>query len=1270
MAVPRRRVWLRRAGWALGALSVVAIAVYLTRNRWAPPLLARLAPRFGYEASVESVAGDWFGELALRGVECRALKADLPLQALTGRSLAVELSLLELFRGGNWLRRAEAEGVRVMLLDTGEETDTDVDVAEIVDALPELALRDVSVGFESASGMRVEVDELAADLHRSGEGVAFEMGGGILGAKLQLGGTLKGRTLESELHISGLDWQRMEDAFGLANEAEPRGVVDLEGHFTVDIDHALGFRVEASLEVEDLRLAGRVLGPAAARLELDGLDLRAPWIELAGSANRLRLEDVEWNFAADDLDEALTTASARFDVSLADVGALVDPEHHELPDVVTEHRLLLAGRLQGGRLELDTGRLELTTGALDVNEGSLVIAGAERGRLALDLDAQVADLAVLDAILGHGPFGGALAGAVQLSGTLQHPLGEAMLSGEDVVLFGVELGALELDVHSDTERLRIRAARADCPTTQVQVAGAFEYATGQFEELALSACLADGSGLDLPEWVEELGPAQVEARLSGPLEALSGTVHVEASDAVIGGLPIATFELRGSANHGQWYIPRLVARGAAGDLELGLSVLPDAVERAGATGLTIELDRASLVRGAETLALTRPAALHFERGAAGTEPIHLAGTAGELEVSGSFTDEEGRARIDIQGLRPAAFFEEIAGYQLGGLDAALEVDWSPVALELRTQGELAGFSWPGAPRTYELSWAADYDAGVLSIEELVARADGTEVLRGAGSAALELTRPWLGDGPVDIVLSIRHDLPPELGIPATSLTGAVAVELELGGTWRALEGSLHATAERLELTSPRGIPHELAAKCSVSIGEELSIDELDLRVDSVAHLSASGRVGTRADLAGMVEAGELPLDAPIDLTGAFEGADLGWIASEIDGMRRLDGRIAGDVHVGGTLGRPEPRGSLQLTDGDLRLTQDLPPIRQLDASVAIEPSELRIERLVGELGGAPLAIEGRIQLAGDAPTADLRIRGQNVLVRRSADLLIRADADLVLSGPVSACTLAGELTLRDSRLLSDVDLLGSLRRTESRPQSEGIQLFSLRDAPLSTMKFDVRVTTDEPLELVSNVADGSLRLDLHLGGSGEVPTLGGRIFVDSLRLLLPGGKVTFPGGLVLFDDPFHPTLELQGEARLAGYDITMRISGPYDSPEILLSSVPALSNDELLLLVLTGQVPASASAAGQGAGQSLSVYLARDFLRGLSDRRLDDSESVLERIDITSGREVSKSGVETVEVTYRIAEPWIKVGDEQYFVAERDVYEHVNGGLRFVFRFQ
>ena len=64
----------------------------------------------------------------------------------------------------------------------------------------------------------------------------------------------------------------------------------------------------------------------------------------------------------------------------------------------------------------------------------------------------------------------------------------------------------------------------------------------------------------------------------------------------------------------------------------------------------------------------------------------------------------------------------------------------------------------------------------------------------------------------------------------------------------------------------------------------------------------------------------------------------------------------------------------------------------------------------------------------------------------------------------------------------------------------------------------------------------------------------------------------------------------------------------------------------------------------------------------------EDRESYLDRLEVVTGRDISGSGVLTVEGTYRLREGFARESDALYVVLERDSYEDYGLGLRLVLR--
>jgi translocation and assembly module TamB len=225
------------------------------------------------------------------------------------------------------------------------------------------------------------------------------------------------------------------------------------------------------------------------------------------------------------------------------------------------------------------------------------------------------------------------------------------------------------------------------------------------------------------------------------------------------------------------------------------------------------------------------------------------------------------------------------------------------------------------------------------------------------------------------------------------------------------------------------------------------------------------------------------------------------------------------------------------------------------------------------------------------------------------------------------------------------------------------------------MTFNVKITAKEPFYVRNNLAMGSVCPDLVLVGTGENPLLVGKIYVESTRLYLPAGRMQLETGLVHFEqaDPERPRLDLIGTSTMLGYDIQAVIEGPYDEPIVTLSSIPPLPNEELLMLLLTGQPPKKTAGRSSGMkhGLNIAVFLGRDLMSRLFGVESDEyAESIIDRFEVEVGRAITRQGEDTIDSQFRLVDDVLIDGDSLYLTGERDRFDYYNGGIKLVIRFR
>jgi autotransporter translocation and assembly factor TamB len=509
-------------------------------------------------------------------------------------------------------------------------------------------------------------------------------------------------------------------------------------------------------------------------------------------------------------------------------------------------------------------------------------------------------------------------------------------------------------------------------------------------------------------------------------------------------------------------------------------------------------------------------------------------------------------------------------------------------------------------------------------------------------------------------------------------SGSLEAHVQVGGTWQAPTLAMDITAQELRLRPalipPALGPFNMQGRLRYVVGDFM-LETLELE-SPVLTITGRGRWENGPTPDSLVDDPSRWRQGTLALEGQLDSPDISWLADHIPAIRRIGGRINAQIRIDGPLSQPALDCIVALDEGELRTTADLPTLQQLSLRASATPEAVTIEYLRGLLGGSPFNLDGQVkQVFSTNPQIALHLWGENLLFFRNQDLRLRADTDLKLSGSYEDMLLAGDVAISYGRFSKYLDLLGNLQGNRPPSVNRGLQLFSLRDPPLRDLRFDVKVDSRNPFIIRNNLLRGELRADLTLKGTGELPVLDGRVFVDTGRLRLPSGSIAIENGLVQFlpDDPDRPVLDMIGRTRMLGYDITMLIEGPYDEPAITLSSVPPLANEELLMLVLTGRPP---SVDGQAVAQDNTQYNVAVFVgRDLIDRWFQGSDSgsldpILDRFESEIGRDVSQDGEETLEAQFRLADGVLHRSDSLYLTGERDVFDFYNVGLKIVFRFR
>ena len=349
--------------------------------------------------------------------------------------------------------------------------------------------------------------------------------------------------------------------------------------------------------------------------------------------------------------------------------------------------------------------------------------------------------------------------------------------------------------------------------------------------------------------------------------------------------------------------------------------------------------------------------------------------------------------------------------------------------------------------------------------------------------------------------------------------------------------------------------------------------------------------------------GRLTLDARLPLPGAeeplegrvrLEARDLAVFARFLPEAARSyvpEGEL--DVEAS-TLGR-RWSAAATLRVPVVRLPEPFAPVKDLRATGTVDAAGMRVERLVGRMGGGTFEASFDRDAAGSFRGV---LRGQELLIVSTRLSHIRLSPDATFSGEKG----------KPGRIQGTVTVPVALIHEEpGSPGGGGGDLavggLRLRPAPgggvlvpgvagMEGIQLDLAVSTAGEVRVENSVVGAILRAKGRLRGTLAAPIADGAVEAKSGEVKLPAAifvrieqaRVTIPA-----EAGAEPSAHFVGRVGKGDGSIEVRVDGPLARPELNLASDPPRPKEELLARLAFGHPP------GQVQGAALGVFALRLF---------------------------------------------------------------------------
>lgn len=399
------------------------------------------------------------------------------------------------------------------------------------------------------------------------------------------------------------------------------------------------------------------------------------------------------------------------------------------------------------------------------------------------------------------------------------------------------------------------------------------------------------------------------------------------------------------------------------------------------------------------------------------------------------------------------------------------------------------------------------------------------------------------------------------------------------------------------------------------------------------------------DLQAVMRDPDTLMNVPLDATVTLPDSQLAGLRPFIPGVASLNGRMGLTTKITGTPSKPHITGLLNVNAPAIAFSQaDVPDARNVVLRVRFDGKRVFIEEAGAMLAGGTASARGTVDWTDAAnPRIDATLRAQEALILRDETISMRADGLINVRGSLTQAAVTGRVELVRGRVFKEIEFLPLSLPNQLPPAPPAVTVSRSNQPtlppPLDKWTFNIDIVTRDAIRLLGNVLNGGVVTNLRLTGTGAGPVLEGKASLQGARVRLPFSRMAISRGDVIFtrDKPFQPELDVQGDAFINNYQVTLFAYGPALSPKLRFTSSPPLSEGEIATLLATGSTSGDLrSSQGEAANRAAFLLLSqayRKLFRKNAKPKLDDDPP---RLSFSFSLLNNSGGTRSVSAVYEI----------------------------------
>ena len=413
------------------------------------------------------------------------------------------------------------------------------------------------------------------------------------------------------------------------------------------------------------------------------------------------------------------------------------------------------------------------------------------------------------------------------------------------------------------------------------------------------------------------------------------------------------------------------------------------------------------------------------------------------------------------------------------------------------------------------------------------------------------------------------------GLPLATLTAGMTPEVEYQGTLGA----------RIELAGGGGLPAQGTLRMTLVHGvlsRRLVSGKVEHTTIGSGLLTATARPGAIEAQASLSAGAIGTLDATLDigrnvaswqdmpLKGSVHvrTARLNLVSLYLPGVDAVSGVLVANASVGGTLADPRLSGVARIVNASADVYRTNLQMRDLALTAQLADGGLKIEGSA-RVGKGLLRATGQMGWRAAEPYAELHLQGNDLRVVDLPEARIDAAPNLDFRMVSHRIDVTGTVLISHARI-APRNLTGAVRTSsdqvivgeESTPAAHRYQV-------LSAITFDLG--SDVNIDTMGLTGNLSGRLTVR-SGFGQGTTATGELYVQkgqysayARRLTIQSGRLFFRGGPL-----DNPGIEIRAVRRYPDVTAGINVSGTLKQPQVSFFSNPALSQSQIMSLILSG----------------------------------------------------------------------------------------------------